>query len=76
MPADTIISMLENGKWHNLKDIPQETKLNPSKIEHVTKFLEQYNFVKINQTTQKIKLNPPMSKFLKKIRQLETEKNK
>ena len=73
MPADTIIQILENGKWHNLKDIHEETKLNPSKIAHITKFLEQYNFVKINQATQKIKLNPPMSKFLKKIRKLETE---
>ncbi|PVX23121.1 MAG: hypothetical protein CW716_12880 [Candidatus Bathyarchaeum sp.] len=76
MPADTIIQILENGKWHNLEDITQETKLNPSKVQHITKFLEHYNFIKINEATQKIKLNPPMSKFLKKIRQLETKHNK
>ena len=76
MPTDTIIKILENGKWHNLKDIHEESKIHPSKVQHVTKFLEQYNFVKINEATQKIKLNPPMSKFLKKIKQLEKQQNK
>jgi hypothetical protein len=76
MPTEAIIQLLENGKWHSIKDIPTETKLNPCKVEHVTRFLQQYNFIKINEAAQKIKLNPPMSKFLKKIRQLEAEPNK
>ena len=73
MPTETILHLLENGKWHNLKDIPQETKLNPFKVEYITRFLAKYNFVKINETTDKVKLDPTMNKFLKKIEKLETE---
>ena len=75
MPTETIIQLLENGKWHKIQVIPKETKLNPSKVEQVTKFLEQYNFIKINKATQKIKLNKQMDEFLKKVRQIETQQN-
>jgi predicted transcriptional regulator len=73
MTIETVLQLLENQKWHNIKDISKEAKLNVSLVENITRFLEKYNFVKINETTQKVKLNPTTSKFLKKIRQLETE---
>lgn len=73
MTIETVLQLLENQKWHNIKDISKEAKLNVSLVENITRFLEKYNFVKINETTQKVKLNPTTSKFLKKIRQLEIE---
>lgn len=73
MPTETILQLLENRRWHNISDISKETKLNVFNVEQIARFLEKYNFVKINEATQKVKLNPTMSKFLKKIRQLETE---
>lgn len=73
MPTETILQLLENGKWHYLKDIAKETCLNPFNVEYITKFLAKYNFVKVDETHQKIKLDPPTSRFLKRIRQLESE---
>lgn len=73
MPTDTILRLLENGKWHSIKDIPEETHLNRFKVENVTKFLAKYNFVTVDEAEQKIKLDPPTSRFLKKIRKLENE---
>ena len=75
MPTETILRLLENGKWHYLKDIEEKTQLNSCKVENVTKFLAKYNFVKLDEAEQKVKLDSPMNRFLKRIRQLENEEN-
>jgi len=75
MPAETILRLLENGKWHYLKDIEEKTQLNSDKVENVTKFLAKYNFVKLDEAKQKVKLDSPTNRFLKRIRQLENEEN-
>ena len=76
MPAETILRLLENGKWHHLKDIEEKTQLNSGKVENVTKFLANYNFVKLDEAEQKVKLDSPTNRFLKRIRQLENEENR
>lgn len=76
MPAEIILRLLENGKWHHLKDIEKETRLDSSKVENITKFLAKYNFVKLDEANQKVKLDPPTNQFLKRIRQLENEEKK
>jgi DNA-binding IclR family transcriptional regulator len=73
MPTETILRLLENGKWHHLKDIEKRTHLNSAMVETVTKFLASYNFIKLDETKQKVKLDPPTGRFLKRIRQLENE---
>lgn len=73
MPTETILQLLENGKWHNLNDIEQKTQLGHEKVEAITAFLAKYNFVKLDNLEQKVKLDPPTKRFLKKIRQLEIE---
>ena len=75
MPAETILRLLENGKWHYLKDIEKQTCLDSFKVETVTKFLAKYNFIKLDEAKQKIKLDPPTKRFLKRLRQLENEEN-
>lgn len=76
MPTETILKLLENGKWHYLKDITEETSLSRFKVENVTKFLAKYNFVKLDEAEQKVKLDPPTGRFFKRIRQLENEENR
>lgn len=76
MPAETILRLLENGKWHYLKDIEEKTHLNSGKVENVTKFLAKYNFVKLDEAEQKVKLDSPTNRFLKRLRQLENEENR
>ena len=75
MSTETILQLLENGKWHYLKDITEKTRINSFKIESVTKFLAKYNFVKLDEAEQKVKLDPHTNRFLKRIRQLENEEN-
>ncbi len=76
MPAETILRLLENGKWHHLKDIEKEAQLDSINVENVTKFLASYNFIELDETRQKVKLDPPTNRFLKRLRQLENEENK
>jgi len=76
MPAETILRLLENRKWHYLKDIEKKTHLNSGKVENITKFLAKYNFVKLDEAKQKVKLDSPTNRFLKRIRQLENEENR
>ncbi|PVX26425.1 MAG: hypothetical protein CW716_05970 [Candidatus Bathyarchaeum sp.] len=75
MPTDTILELLENGKWHYLKDIEKKTQLNSWKLETVTRFLATYNFVKLDEAEQRVKIDSPTNKFLKRIRKLEKEEN-
>lgn len=75
MPTEAILQLLENGKWHYLKDIEKVTHLTSCKIESVTKFLASYNFIKLDEAEQKVKIDPPTNRFLKKIRQLENKEN-
>jgi len=75
MPTETILELLENGKWHYLKDLEKKTHLNSGKVETVTKFLASYNFVELDEAKQKVKIEAPTNRFLKRIRQLEKEEN-
>ena len=71
--VEDVLRLLENGKWHDLKEIEEKTQLNDLKVKSVTKFLAQYNFIKLDDKEQKVKLDPSMQIFLKKIRRLEGE---
>ena len=74
MPTESVLQLLENGKWHHLKEIEDKTQLNSHKVKNITNFLAKYNFVKLDHNEQKIKLNRSTMKFLKKIQQIEKEK--
>ena len=76
MPTESILQLLENGKWYYLKDITEKACLPSFKVENVTKFLAKYNFVKLDEAEQKIKIDLATSMFLKRIRQLENEENR
>ncbi len=69
--TDTILQLLENGKWHHLKDIEEKTQLTTHKVKSITDFLAKFNFVKLDDMEKNVKLNLPTRKFLKKIRQIE-----
>jgi hypothetical protein len=75
VPTETILRLLENGKWHYLKDIERETCIDRVNVESVTKFLANYNFIELNEVEQKVKIDPPTGRFLKRIRKLENEEN-
>ena len=74
MPTlEDILKVLEDGNWHDLKEIGKKTELRDLKVKSLVKFLAQYNFIKLDKDGEKAKLDPPVHDFLKKIRQVEGE---
>jgi len=68
---DEILDVLKNGKWHNLKMISEKTRLQELKVEMLTNFLAEYDFIELNKKEHKTRLTPPLLAFLRKVRDLE-----
>ena len=76
MPTpEDILKMLEDGKWHDLKEIGEKIELQDPEVKSLVKFLARYNFVKLDKDKEKAKLDPPAHDFLKKIKQIEREES-
>jgi len=71
LAIDEILELLRNGEWHELKEIVDETQLHEFKVELITSFLAEYDFLDYNKREKKIKLSPQMLLFLKKIEAIE-----
>jgi DNA-binding IclR family transcriptional regulator len=70
---DEILSILRNGRWHDIKEICEKTHLNTLKVELLTNFLLEYNFVELDKKECKTRLTRPLFQFLKKIEETENE---
>ena len=70
---DAILKLLENGVWHNLKEIGEKIQLPNIDTASVTDFLAQYDFIKLDKERRKARLDSSTQFFLKKIRRLEDE---
>jgi len=66
---DKILTLLQDGQWHQITEITQKTKLNQTKVQLITNFLRKYNLIKLNKTQQEAKLTPPTHKFIKRIQE-------
>ena len=70
---DQILSILRNGRWHDIKEICEKTQLNTLKVELLTNFLLEYNFIELDKKECKTRLTRPLFQFLKKIEETENE---
>jgi len=68
---DEILDVLKNGKWHSIKNISEKTQLQEFKVELLTNFLAEYNFIELDREEHKTRLTPPLLDFLKKVQDLE-----
>jgi DNA-binding IclR family transcriptional regulator len=56
--------MLDDGRWHTLREIRQKTELDRSREQKIIKFLKEYNFITLDETEKKIRLEETFRKFL------------
>ena len=73
LAIDEILDLLRNGEWHGLKEVADRTRLKEVKVEIVTSFLVEYDFLEFDKEEKKIKLSPQLQLFLKKIEGVEQE---
>lgn len=59
----SILEMLSDGKWHRLAEMQRVTRTDKDSIQRIVEFLSKYEFVIVDQTKGRMKLNE-MAKFL------------
>ena len=70
---DVIFNVLEDGKWHSLTEVADKSNLHELKLEIVTNFLAEYDFIELDKTKRKAKLAVSVVDFLKKIKPIEKD---
>jgi len=68
---DHILDTLKNGHWHDLEEVSERTRLTRFKLELLTNFLAEYNFIELDKKEQRTKLTPPLFNFIRKIQRVE-----
>ena len=70
---DKILWMLKNGKWYNLDKIIEKCSSLESEVKMAVSFLCEYNFIQMNENSQKARLHPMMFEFINEIQRVEKE---
>jgi hypothetical protein len=68
---DDILKLLEDGKWHDMKEVTDNSRLHDLKVEMIMNFLSEYDFVELDKKRQKAKLTSSLCKFVRKIKIIE-----
>jgi DNA-binding IclR family transcriptional regulator len=59
-----ILEILDDGRWHTLDEIRQETRMNRFQAGKVMQFLVDYGFIVLDDTKEKVKLDEKAQRFL------------
>ncbi len=59
-----ILDLLSDGKWHRFEELQQVLGLNECKVQEVTAFLNEYDFVIVDEEHGKVKVNRDFQKLL------------
>ena len=66
-----IFDALRDGEWHDLGAISREYRLSQTQVELIMKFLGEYSIITLDKEHQRVKLTPPVLRFLEEIQQIE-----
>jgi len=65
-----------NGEWHGVKEIANRARLQEFKVQLITSFLAEYDFLEFDKNAKKVKLSPQLLLFLRKIGDIDREATK
>jgi hypothetical protein len=68
---DEILFLLKDGNWHTLKEITEKIAISEAQLKKVAVFLKEYEFVKLNEETEDLKIQPTIRKFIEEIELIE-----
>jgi hypothetical protein len=71
--VNVIFDLLEDGKWQSLTEMADKSGLHEFKLEIVTNFLAEYDFIKLDKAKRKARLAVSVVDFLKKIKPIEKD---
>lgn len=61
--VEEILELLKDGKWRDLDEIMEKTRISKRKVEIVTSFLEKYGFIQLDKERGRAKLTLAMFTF-------------
>ena len=70
---DEILQLLNDGKWHNLREITRKTSLNALTAQLMINFLSSNGFIESDEKGWKVKLRPTTLTFINDIQSIEEE---
>jgi DNA-binding IclR family transcriptional regulator len=59
-----LLEILSDGEWHTLEGVQRKTKLSRNHVQQVAAFLEEYEFVTLDETRKKIRVKEAVRRFL------------
>jgi hypothetical protein len=59
-----VLEILDDGRWHLIRDVQTGTKLNASQSKEIIEFLKTYEFVAVDEKKNRVKLKEAVRKFL------------
>ena len=59
-----VLEILSDGEWHTLEGVRRKMKLSRNQIQQVVKFLEEYEFVKLDEARMKMRIEEAVRRFL------------
>lgn len=65
MKIAEVLEMLEDGKWHTLKEMQEKIKLSENKVQQIVEFLKEYGFVLMDEEKGWVKLDETVKEFLR-----------
>jgi len=68
---DDVLKLLEDGEWHNIREIADNSRLHCLKAEMIMNFLSEYDLVELDEKRRKVKLTSSLYKFIRKIKLIE-----
>jgi len=56
--------MLNDGQWHDLKEVRHKTSLSESRVQQIVVFLREYKFITVDESGMKVRLEDAARRFL------------
>ena len=73
LSLDKILLILKDGNWHSIQSISESINVPQDKMTHIIGFLTEFDFIQLDNTQKKVKLQPPLFKFINELARLEQE---
>jgi len=59
-----VLEILIDGEWHTLEGVRRKTKVSRNQIQQIAEFLEEYEFVTLDEAKRRMRIGEAVRKFL------------
>lgn len=59
-----VLEILSDGNWHTLEEVRRKMNLNRNQIQQIVGFLKEYEFVAVDETQKRMRIEETVRKFL------------